>query len=296
MTYRAPGGALVFGGGTIDWSWGLNSDHDNPFTSTRRPPTPTCNRPRLTCLPIWASTRNAAEGLQVAAKSTDTAPPISIITSPASGATVNGGATVTVTGTATDSGGAVGGVEVSGDGGTTWHPATGRENWSYDWMPQASGRTTLLSRAVDDSGNLEQPHGIPITIPSHTCPCRLWNSSNVHGSPDSGDGKSVEVGLKFRADADGTVLAVRFYKAPTNTGAHMGHLWSVSGTLLATANFTNETSSGWQQAKFQNRFRSAQILLTLFRTSRRRGTIPLTRMHSRNPASTIRRSTPLRME
>jgi hypothetical protein len=103
---------------------------------------------------------------------------------------------------------------------------------------------------VDDSGNLEQPHGIPIAIPSHACPCRLWNSTNVHGTLDSGDGRSVEVGLKFRADADGTILAVRFYKALANTGAHAGHLWSRSGTLLATANFTNETSSGWQQADF----------------------------------------------
>jgi Domain of unknown function (DUF4082)/Bacterial Ig domain len=249
--YRAPSGALVFSSGTIDWSWGLNSDHDNPFSFTTPNPDPNMQQATVNLFAdMGVQPATLQRGLQVAAKSTDTAPPISTITSPASGATVNGGATVTVTGTATDSGGAVGGVEVSGDGGTTWHPATGRENWSCEWTPRASGQTTLLSRAVDDSGNLEQAHGIPITIPSHTCPCRLWNSSNVHGTPDSGDAKPVEVGLKFRVDADGTVLAVRFYKAPANTGAHVGHLWSSSGTLLGTANFTNETSSGWQQAKF----------------------------------------------
>jgi hypothetical protein len=29
--YRAPSGALVFNAGTVNWSWGLNSNHDNPF-------------------------------------------------------------------------------------------------------------------------------------------------------------------------------------------------------------------------------------------------------------------------
>ena len=52
-------------------------------------------------------------------------------------------------------GGRVGGVEVSVDGGATWHPATGRESWSYTWTPAVSGQVTVRSRAVDDSGNLE---------------------------------------------------------------------------------------------------------------------------------------------
>ena len=26
--YRAPSGALVFGAGTVQWSWGLDADHD----------------------------------------------------------------------------------------------------------------------------------------------------------------------------------------------------------------------------------------------------------------------------
>ena len=33
----------------------------------------------------------------------------------------------------------VGGVEVSIDGGTTWHPATGRASWSYTFRAGASG-------------------------------------------------------------------------------------------------------------------------------------------------------------
>ena len=54
--------------------------------------------------------------------------PTSTITSPAAGATFAAGHAVTISGTATDTGGGVvGGVEVSVDGGATWHPATGRD-------------------------------------------------------------------------------------------------------------------------------------------------------------------------
>jgi hypothetical protein len=60
----------------------------------------------------------------------------------------------------------------------------------------------------------------------------------------------VEVGVKFRSDVAGTVSGIRFYKAAANTGTHVGNLWATNGTRLATATFTNETASGWQQVKF----------------------------------------------
>ena len=67
---------------------------------------------------------------------------------------------------------------------------------------------------------------------------------------DTGDTSSVELGVKFTAEVSGTVTGVRFYKAAANTGAHIGSLWSATGTLLASATFTNESASGWQQVTF----------------------------------------------
>ena len=52
--------------------------------------------------------------------------------------------------------------------------------------------------------------------------------------------------MKFRSDQDGYIQAIRFYKATRNTGTHVVNLWTSSGTLLATATATGETSSGWQ--------------------------------------------------
>src|SRR5256884_6000218 len=91
--------------------------------------------------------------------STNPTPPKSTITSPAPGSAVGPGSTVTISGTAVDSGGGiVGAVEASVDGGNTWHPAVGRENWSYTFTVGNSSTLNVQSRAVDDSGNLEVPN------------------------------------------------------------------------------------------------------------------------------------------
>jgi len=88
-----------------------------------------------------------------------------VITSPANGASVPNGVLLTITGIATDGGGLVGAIEVSVDGGTTWHPATGTTSWTYSWTPATLGTATIRSRAVDDSGNLETPAaGATITV------------------------------------------------------------------------------------------------------------------------------------
>ena len=55
-----------------------------------------------------------------------------------------------------------------------------------------------------------------------------------------------------RPTRPGQVTGIRFYKAATNTGTHIGSLWTASGTLLAQATFTNETASGWQTAYFSS--------------------------------------------
>jgi hypothetical protein len=88
--------------------------------------------------------------------------------------------------------------------------------------------------------------------PPPTCPCTIWSSSAVPTVVDSGAGAGVELGVKFTSSSSGTITGVRFYKSTANTGTHVGNLWSGAGTLLATATFSNETSSGWQQVNFSS--------------------------------------------
>ncbi|MEO8631184.1 MAG: DUF4082 domain-containing protein, partial [Betaproteobacteria bacterium] len=64
------------------------------------------------------------------------------------------------------------------------------------------------------------------------------------------DTRSIEVGVKFRSDVNGSITGIRFYKSSTNTGTHVASLWKTDGTRLAQATFTGESGSGWQQVSF----------------------------------------------
>ncbi len=176
--------------------------------------------------------------------------PTSSITSPANGGSVPANTTITISGTAADNGGVVGGVEISVDGGATWRRATGRGNWTYSWQTGGSRTVTLFSRAVDDTGNLEQPvNGNAITVGSGpvTCPCSIWAPTQSPSVPAANDAAAVEIGTRFRADVTGYITAIRFYKGVQNVGPHVGNLWTAGGTLLSTVPFSGESASGWQE-------------------------------------------------
>ena len=180
--YRHASGALVFGAGTVQWSWGLDAHHD---TETGMPPErqnenttrvgvdpngPDRNVRQATVnlfADMGVQPATLAPDLVRAEASEDREPPVSRIAEPRNGASPPPGP-VRVSGTAHDrGGGCVAGVEVSVDGGATWHPATGREAWRYEWRPGTPGTFSVLSRAVDDSGNLETPSaGITVTVHS----------------------------------------------------------------------------------------------------------------------------------
>lgn len=241
--YRAASGALVFSAGTIQYGWGLDATHDlSTHAANVEVQQATINL--LADMGVQPTTLQA--GLVTASASTDRTAPVVTITQPASG-TIAFGTQVTVTGTATDAAGAVAGVQVSVDGGTTWHPATGIGAWSYTGPLRAYGATAIQVRATDDSLNTSapaSPAGLAVT-----------GANTVFGdwlpsTPDSGDGSATTLGMAFVPSADGFVSGVRFYKSAANTGSHTGTLYSSTGTVLATGAFSNETASGWQLLTF----------------------------------------------
>jgi predicted secreted protein len=78
----------------------------------------------------------------------------------------------------------------------------------------------------------------------------IWSGSAAPGTASLNESNPLELGVKFRSDVAGYIRGIRFYKGSLNTGTHIGNLWTTSGTQLATATFTNETASGWQQVNF----------------------------------------------
>ncbi|WP_214409858.1 DUF4082 domain-containing protein [Sphaerisporangium fuscum] len=244
--YRAASGALVFGAGTVQWTWGLDNEHDSyndtDYTDTRI---------KQATVNLFADMgvqpKSLTAGLSAASKSTDTTAPTATISAPAANATLANGSTVTVSGTAADVGGQVGAVEVSTDGGATWHPAGGRGSWTYSWKVTGVGATTIKVRAADDSGNVGAEVARGVTV---ECPCSLFPSSTVPSNPAENDSSALELGVRFTSSVAGYITGVKFYKGTGNTGTHTGTLWSADGTALATGTFGSETATGWQTLNF----------------------------------------------
>ena len=253
--YRAASGALVFDAGTVQWAWGLESNHDG---DSNNPPDPAMQQATVNLLAdMGVQPATLESDLQPATASTDITPPTSTITAPSAGGTLPNGNTVTISGTATDSGGGVvAGVEASTDGGSTWHPVTTMSpaslsvTWSYSWSAAGNGSVTIKSRATDDSANTETPgSGVTVTV---KCPCSLFGAAFTPSITSANDLSAYELGVKFQSSVPGWIAGIRFYKGTGNNGTHTGSLWNASGTLLATGTFTNETASGWQTMTFTN--------------------------------------------
>ena len=264
--YRASSGALVFGAGTVQWSWGLDDNNawlEGVTEPSNNPPDQNMEQFTVNLLAMMGDQPGSLQsGLVTGSTSTDTTPPVSTITSPSPGASIADGSQVTITGTAADhGGGVVAGIEVSTDGGQTWHPATinGADaqsvTWSYSWIAHGYPHTTIESRATDDSANLETPSdGEQVNV---NCPCSLWGPNENPNSVfftqvDDGDTNATELGVQFTGSVDSEVTGIRFYKSADNTGTHTGSLWTANGTLLAQGTFTNETASGWQTLTFSS--------------------------------------------
>lgn len=186
VLYRHPTSrSLVFGAGTVQYSWGLDPDHDSP-TGVRgdwaNQYTVRVGRSQLGADPrLQQATVNlfADMGIQpttlhpslhMAARSNDTMAPSTLL----DGCRFEGGGaekmqalkTMTCTGVARDAGGGVvAAVEMSTNGGLNWHPATieallPETTFHYTEVvsDDEAARLVIECRAADDSGNLEVAH------------------------------------------------------------------------------------------------------------------------------------------
>jgi uncharacterized repeat protein (TIGR02543 family) len=253
--YRHSSGALVFGAGTVQWSWGLDEVHDrgnNPASLDMQQAT-------INLLADMGVQPATIETGSLAIASNDLIAPVTTISTPVNAATLSQNTPVSIAGTAVEAVGVVAGVEVSTDGGTTWQLASGTTNWTYTWTPTAQGAYVIQARAFDDLGNLEVPASgqanyVDVTVgPPGTfnCPCSIWDPlTTVPLTPNEQDATANELGVKFRSAVAGYITGLRFYKGNQNTGTHTGNLWTTTGQNLGTVIFTGESASGWQEATF----------------------------------------------
>lgn len=143
------------------------------------------------------------------------------------------------------SGAANGTVTLNGSGDVVFTPKSG-------FTGTASFTYTVADPAgLTDTGKAS----ISVTSTGTTTPSSsysLWGSSARPSIITDNDHAAVELGVKFKATVSGQITAIRYYKGPENDGTHTAHLFSSSGKKLATATFTNESASGWQEVKLSN--------------------------------------------
>ena len=223
----------MFGASTVQWAWGLDG-----VTTAGLPAPPDLAMQQAT-VNLLADMGAQPGSLQATRRrrtgSTDALPPTSTIGVAGVRRHVGSGDRVIITGTAPTGGGAVAGVEVSVDGGTTWHAAQGTTAWTFDGWPARSGPPRSGARAIDDSGNREMPGaGIAVTVGAGGCPCpSLWSAvDSRRRSPTS----TTEPG---RARPEVPQRRRRLHQRRAllqgigNSGTHVGNLWTSTGTLLA---------------------------------------------------------------
>ena len=118
-------------------------------------------------------------------------------------------------------------------------------NGSYTIVPSLSGYTFSPATASVTVNNANVT-GTNFTAATATTETIFTTQTPADTGLSDGPGYNYELGMLFQSDVAGQITAIRFYKDSHETGTHTGHIWSVSGTLLATATFANETASGWQ--------------------------------------------------
>ena len=131
---------------------------------------------------------------------------------------------------------------------TATQTATGPQTGTQTATPPATA--TRTATMTPSATRTQTASATPsVTPPRSRAPSPSGGHSDARDPADP-DASAVELGVKFTSDVNGQINGIRFYKSTTNTGTHVGTLWSSTGTQLATATFTNETASGWQQVNF----------------------------------------------
>ncbi len=296
--YRHASGALVFGAGTVQWSWGLDSNHDRGVGGAEPGDAAGDGQP------VRRHGRAAADDAGRAGRrrraSTDTAAPTSTITSPAAGSAVPRQCH-----------------RHDHRHGRRRRRRPGRRRRGLgrrrrDLAPRHRPRQLDLlladRRAAD--GHAPQPRrrrqrqhrdcrrtGITVTVGTGTVDLPLLDLDAAPRRPTAGrrsaTRSAVELGTRFRSDVDGYITGdPLLQEPPEHRPAHRQPVDRRPARVLATVTFTGETASGWQEATLPDaRWRSPPTRPTSSRTTPTRATTPARTATSPPAASTTVRCT-----
>jgi hypothetical protein len=140
--------------------------------------------------------------------------------------------------------------------GTIWTDIIGATNKTLTLgQAQVNQRVRANATYTDALGGIENVLSPASALVSSSNPGPVILESifttQTPDNPNQSDGVGAagdyELGIEFVSSKAGQINAVRYYKAASETGTHVGNIWSITGTLLGSVTFANETASGWQQ-------------------------------------------------
>ncbi len=172
------------------------------------------------------------------------AAPTVAITSPQSGTSVNGGATVNLTAMAADADGTVASVRFIANGNVVGTATAIPYNTA--WVPSAAGSYSVTAQALDSSGNVTNSSPITVSVVANRAPTVSLTAP--------GNGSTARVGgstvLSATAnDADGTIASVQFFAnglaiGPADTTAPYTTTWTPGAEGIYRISATALDNSG----------------------------------------------------
>ncbi len=169
------------------------------------------------------------------AQATPNQPPSVAMTTPAAGATIVAGSSVTLTATATDPDGTI--LRIRFFDGSTLIGERPAAPWSVTWRPASTGSRTLTAQATDDRGATVASAGVPVTV---TAPANQFPVVSLT-APAAGATITVNTTVTLAAtasDPDGNVATVAFYDGATQVGSDAVAPYTSSWTPTATGSHT----------------------------------------------------------
>ncbi|WP_037370997.1 cadherin-like domain-containing protein [Salipiger mucosus] len=124
---------------------------------------------------------------------------------------------------------------------------TGMARFDYTISDGAGGTDTAQAEIQVSTAEVTPP--APPEDDEEAGSFSIWDSSATPDIMADSDTAAVTLGLRFTADVDAALEALRLYVSEANTGTQSINLWSDSGTRLGQAT-AEVTESGWSTVSF----------------------------------------------